>query len=328
MEFTWPFALVSLILIPIYLAFYLWSLRRRHRYRLVYSSLQLVRLAGQQSPLRRHLPPALYLAALAAMAVGLARPYASIPDAEATGTVILVVDVSRSMLAVDIAPTRIAAAKTAIQDFTARQPKGIKIGVVAFSGSAWLITPPTTDRNEVKSAVQYLGLGRGTNIGEGLQVALDTLANPAGYEAPVLANPATRGPIQAPANPEESLVVLLSDGASTTGPPPLDIARELGLAGVRVYTVGLGTVAGDSDGDFGGSRRLNDVTLKGIADQTGGRYFTAENASELHEVYNEIATHNELVQKRSELTFLAAAAAMLFSIAGAVLSSIWFARLP
>jgi Ca-activated chloride channel family protein len=132
----------------------------------------------------------------------------------------------------------------------------------------------------------------------------------------------------APDRPEESIVVLLSDGASTVGPDPVAVAHDLGEMGVRVYTVGLGTATGGTNPGFGNSRRFEEDTLKEIAAETGGRYYTARNASQLEEVYGHIATSHELVEKRTELTFLAVAAAVLFSITGAVLGSIWGARLP
>ena len=326
--FTWPAALFALLLVPLLAAIYIWGLKRRYRHRLLFSSIHLVRTAANAEPsVRRHVPPALYLLAITALVIGLSRPYASIPDTEATGTVILVLDASRSMLATDIAPTRIDAAKSAIRDFARRQPPGIKIGLVAFSGSGWLLTPPTTDRRQLYGAVDYLTLGRGTNIGDGLLVALETIVSPDGPDTSY-AGETLRRPLLAPVNPKESVIVLLSDGASTVGPPPLDVAQELAQVGVRVYTVGVGTAQGAPSPGFGGLRELDDVTLKGIAAATGGKYYTAQNASQLHDIYRQISTHHELVMKRTELTFLAVAAALLFSITGGVLGMLWSARLP
>jgi Ca-activated chloride channel family protein len=218
-----------------------------------------------------------------------------------------------------------------VREFANRQPQGIRIGVVAFSGGATLLTPPTTDRVQVQAAVNYLTLGRGTNVGDGLQVALETIAAP-GFD-PTSEDETARRTFLAPANPEESIIVLLSDGASTVGPSPLDVAHDLARAGIRTYTVGIGTTQGDAGfagGGFGGgsARQLNEVMLKAIADETGGKYYTARNASQLHEVYGQIATHHELVEKRTELTFLAVGAAFAFTLAGGVLGTLWFARLP
>ena len=176
--------------------------------------------------------------------------------------------------------------------------------------------------------MNYLTLGRGTNIGDGLQVALDTISSPQGSDTPEPTNETTPRPLIAPDHPEESIIILLSDGASTVGPPPLEVAHELARVGVRTYTVGIGTTQGDGNMGFGGSRQLNEVTLKAIAEETGGKYYTARDASQLHEVYGQIATHHELVEKRSELTFLAAGAGLLFSAAGSVLGSLWRERLP
>jgi Ca-activated chloride channel family protein len=327
--FTWPALLLSLLLVPLLAALYVLVLSRRRRYYLRYSSVGLVAPAVHRgAAFRRHAPAVFYLLALAAMAIGLARPYATVPNPQATGTVILVIDASRSMLAADIAPTRIDAARVAIRNFTSKQPKGIRIGVVAFSGAAWLIVPPTTDRKQVNGAVNYLTLGRGTNIGDGLQVALETIVSPMDLETPPYTTETTRRPFVAPANPRESVVVLLSDGASTVGPDPIAVASELGKAGVRVHTVGLGTPQGDPTMGFGGARILDEYTLKGIAEETGGKYYTARSASQLHEVYGQLATHDELVTERTELTFLVVAAGLLFSITGGVLGFVWGPRLP
>jgi Ca-activated chloride channel family protein len=179
----------------------------------------------------------------------------------------------------------------------------------------------------VTGAVNYLTLGRGTNVGEGLQVALRTIVSPEPQD-PLTADESVRTLLTAPDRPEESIIILLSDGASTVGPDPLAVAHDLGEMGVRVYTVGLGTDQGVPNAGFGNSRRFEENTLKEIANETGGKYFSARNASQLEDVYDEIATSHELVEKRTELTFLAVAAAALFSVTGAILGSLWGTRLP
>jgi Ca-activated chloride channel family protein len=324
--FETPFLLYGLVLVFVLAALYVLAQRRLRRYTLRYSSTALVREAiGPRPGRRRHVPAALYLAALSAMIVGLARPQAVVPNPEASGTVILVIDSSRSMASLDIAPSRIDAAKTAVAQFVEKQPGGIKIGVVAFAGGALLVTPPTNDRKKVLASVNSLSLGSGTNIGAGLQVALEALLPP-GALTDTTAGATPGLSTQAPDDPGASLVILLSDGASTTGPPPLEVAQVLSKAGVRTYTVGLGTLQGGFGGR--GARQLNEPTLKGIAEETGGQYFNAESAKELHQVYDRIATNNELVQKRMEVTFLAAAAGVLLMLAGGVLGMLWSNRLP
>jgi Ca-activated chloride channel family protein len=331
MDFGWPASLVGLLFVLGFAALYVHSQTRRRRHRLTYSSVQLVRAAADsRQGWRRHAPAALYLAGLAALVFALARPNATVPIPEASGTVILVVDASRSMDATDVRPNRIEAAKAAIREFVRKEPKGMRIGVVAFSASAYLLTPPTEDKATVLGAVNYLSLGRGTNIGEGLQVALDAIAyagDPESAPPPPLpgGKAAPRPPI---VSPDTVSIILLSDGASTIGPDPLEVAGEIARAGVRTYTVGIGTRQGATFGFGGGSRQLDDLTLKGIADTTDGEYFTAENAGELHEIYGSIAKNYLFVHKEMELTVFPAAAGLLLLLASGVLATIWLPRLP
>jgi Ca-activated chloride channel family protein len=331
MTFEWPVLLFGLLLVPLFAAFYVVAQRKRRRYPLTYSSIGLVsRAVGPRQALRRHLPAALYLLALSAMLLGMARPHATVPDPDAIGTVILVVDASRSMLSPDIAPTRIDAAKAAVRAFVLKQPSGISIGVVAFSGSAFLVMPPTPNRDNVVAAVNTLTLGTGTNIGAGLQVALETLApGLTDPESPGTAGGGAAGgmtpPGLLPVDPDAALIVLLSDGASTTGPPPLEVAQLVAEAGIRTYTVGIGTVRGAGGGRL---RQLDESTLKGIADETGGRYFSAADAGELHDIYSSIGRDHELVTKRMEVTFLAAGAGVILLLFSGLLGALWFNRLP
>jgi Ca-activated chloride channel family protein len=331
MGFTWPAALLGLLLVGGFTALYFAAQARRQRQKLTYSSVALVQRASRQNPWRRHASAALYLAALAAFVVALARPNATVPIPEASGTVILVVDASRSMDATDVRPNRIEAAKAAIREFVRKEPKGMRIGVVAFSASAYLLTPPTEDKETVLGAVNYLSLGRGTNIGEGLQVALDAIAYADDLEsAPPPASRGGRPPPRPPiASPDTVSIILLSDGASTIGPDPLEIAADVGRAGIRTYTVGIGREQGGGL-QFGGSRsrQLDDLTLKGIADTTDGEYFTAQNTGELHEVYDRIAKNYLLVHKEMELTVFPAAVGLLLLFASGVLGALWLPRLP
>jgi Ca-activated chloride channel family protein len=326
MSFEWPAALLALLIVPALGYAYWLAQNRRRRFPLTYSSITLVRNAAAPA-WRRHVPPALYLFALTAMVVGLARPQATVPDLEATGTVILVIDSSRSMLETDVRPSRIDAAKAAVRQFIEEQPKGISIGVVAFAGGAELIAPPTTDRRQVVASVNSLQLGRGTNIGDGLLVALDTILFPEYAAEGLVPDQALRQERTAQADVATAIVVLLSDGASTVGPPPLLIARDLSEAGVKTYTVGLG--AGQGGMPFGDRfRRFDEAVLRDIAEETGGEYYAAEDAPELEEVYQRIARENDLVQKRTEVTFLAVAAGLALMLGGGILGAMWSNRLP
>jgi Ca-activated chloride channel family protein len=240
------------------------------------------------------------------------------------------------MASTDIEPSRIEAAKVAVHNFVSRQPKGIRIGVVAFSGGAFLITAPTDNRRQVTAAVDYLQLGRGTNIGDGLGVALDAILDPefAASETPNLTmftmDRQPRANLQPLDNPDQYMIVLLSDGAATTGPAPLEVAREIADVGVRTFTVGLG------DPDFqrgfnqnsGRFMRIDEPVLKAIATETGGEYFPAESASELHEVYKKLSRRYEIITQYTEVSFLAVAVGVVLLTAAGALGLAWGNRLP
>jgi Ca-activated chloride channel family protein len=332
MSFAWPDALLGLLLVPILAAAYAWMQRNRRRYPLRYSSTSLVRQAVESSGLRRHAPAALYLLGLSAMFVALARPTATVISPQSNATVILAVDVSGSMRSADVRPTRIDAAKAAVRDFVKKQPKGVKIGLVAFAEEALLVTPPTTDKQQVIKAVDTLALGRGTNIGDGLRLALAAILEPDQIEfgfGPAASTTPT--PASPSGDPETSVIVLLSDGAATTGPAPLKVADEVAQSGVKTYTVGLGTVSNfaPQTGGFGGRfMELDEATLKGIADKTGGEYFSAQNAGQLHNIYGELTRKEHFVTDKTEVTFLATGVALLFMVAGTVAAILWSGRLP
>lgn len=346
MSFQWPWALVGLGLIPLLVAAYVLMQRRRKKYAVRYASLSLVRDAVGKGPgIRRHIPAAIYLTALTAMIVALARPQAPIEVPHNTGTIVLAIDVSGSMQATDVRPNRMEATKEAARAFVEKQPKGVKIGVVSFSDFGALVQAPTRDKDLVIKAIDRLRPQRGTNIGSGLQVALDAV-----YEGSDLPRPTiTPGPgaaggargtqpratpsAQAQGNgskPPPASIVLVSDGESNVGPPPLEVAQEAVAAGVKVYTVGIGTKEGSVLRIQGRSvfTRLDEETLKGMAELTGGRYLTAQSETELTEVYEDLARERQFEREQTEVTFAVTAAALVLSIIGGVLSLLWFNRLP
>lgn len=329
MSFQWPLALVLLLLVPLLAGVYVWMQNQRRRYALRYASVSLVAQAVGKGPgVRRHIPAALYLLGLTALILALARPEATIPVPSNTGTVILSIDVSGSMLAEDVEPNRMEAAKAAVTDFVNKQPKGVKIGVVAFSDFAALVAPPTVERRPVLDAVSRLRAQRGTNIGAGLQVALEALLYPPDGDAlppPTGPNdPARAMKVQA------GTIVLLSDGQSTTGPPPLEIARDAAEAGVKVYTIGIGTPEGTVVRILGRNQftRLDEATLIGIADATGGKYYNAQDEGDLRQIYAELSRERQIENEETEITFLFAAAALLISVVAGGLGLVWFNRLP
>jgi Ca-activated chloride channel family protein len=337
-SFLWPFALWSLLIVPLVAATYIFMQRRRQRYALRYASLSLLREAVGPGPgIRRHVPPALFLLALTAMFIALARPVSVVTAPSQEGTVVLAIDVSGSMLADDYPPNRLEAAKAAAKAFVERQDEDLRIGVVAFAGDASLVQEPTRERDRVLAAIERLRSQRATAIGRGILVSLDAILEGTEDELPSARylgpEPA---PAPAPVNPDargrsvSATIVLLSDGQNNQYPAPLDVVQEAINRGIRVYTIGMGTVEGTTLRLAGRSIRvrLDEDTLKRIAQLTEAEYFHASNEAELRRVYESITTQVVFRTERTELTaYVTAAAAMLSLLAGA-LSLLWFNRLP
>ncbi len=341
MNFLWPGFLLLLGLIPLLIALYVWLLRRRRRYAVRYSSLSLVReaLAGQ-SRWRRHVPFALFMLALALLIIALTRPVTVVQVPTNETAIILAMDVSGSMCSTDIPPNRLAAAEAAALDFIERQPAGTRIGIVAFAGFAQLIQPPTTDRAALEAAINSLYIGRGTAIGRGIVEALAAIAEVNDSVAPpVREGEVTLTPSPAPARdfvPE--IIVVLTDGVTTTGIDPLLAAQQAAERGVRVYTIGFGTANGSGSscgqqfgggfgggfGGFGGGgfrRGIDEAALEQIAEITDGAYYAASSAGELQSVFADLpitfSTRAEVMEISvafAALGALAAAAAIGLSI--------------
>jgi len=346
MTFLWPTMLWLLLAVPLLVAAYAWLLRRRKRAALRYPGLAIVREAiGPGQAVRRHLPPALFLLALTAMLVAIARPTAVVTLPAQYETVILAMDVSGSMRATDVEPTRLAAAQVAARAFVAEQPGSARIGVVAFGGSATLVQPPTHSRDDVVAAIDRFELQRGTAVGNGILVSLKTIFPGQEFELPSqgaqrarrsASGEAKRG-TAAPASQESAeagsyasaVIVLLSDGQTTTGPDPIDAAQLAAERGVRIYTVGIGTPNGEIlVGDGWSMRvRLDEVALQDIALVTRGEYFYAGTATELKNIYATMSSKMVLEKRESEITALFAAAAALAAVLAALLSMLWFNRI-
>jgi Ca-activated chloride channel family protein len=336
MTFAWPGMLWLLVLVPVLAALQVQILRRRRRdaqrYERVFQS------SGRQRPGRGIaglLPASLFLLGVTISIVALARPSATVMLPSQRGTVILSLDVSGSMKAQDIKPTRMEAVKEAARTFVNVQPRGVRFGIVAFSSTAILVQPPTSDKARVLAAIDRLGPQMYTAIGSGLLTALDAIFPkpasdaPEGPNAPLESAPVPEPPAVAPGSYRSAVIILLSDGQSNQGPAPLDAAEEAANRGVRVFTVGVGTREG-TDLSFGGftfHAILDEATLKRIAAITGGGYFKASSAEELRGIYQSLGTRVHLEQETTEITALAAgAAAALFLLMGA-LSLAWFNRL-
>ena len=325
MTFVWPEALWLLLLLPASIGLYLRVLKSRKRAAVQYANLSVIKEAmGRGLWWRRHLPPALLAFALAAMITAIARPAAVISLPTSHETVILAIDVSGSMRAADVEPTRIEAAQAAARTFIAQQPRSTRIGVVAFAGSAALVQAPTTNRRDVLSAIAALQLQHATAIGSGILVSLKAIF-------PELDFDANRGPDAKPVPPGSysgAAIILLTDGQTTTGPDPVDMARFAAERGVRVFTVGVGTEHGQILTGEGWSMRvqLDEDSLQKVADLTRAEYFYAGNAMDLKKVYESLRTRLVMEERETEVGALFSAMAAAAVLLSATLSLLWFSR--
>jgi Ca-activated chloride channel homolog len=333
-RFEWPMALLLLLVLPLLVGMYVFMQMRRRRYALRYANVPLLKEAVGSGPgIRRHIPVAVYLLALTAMILALARPQGILDTPYASGTIVLAIDVSGSMMAEDVAPNRMEATKRAVREFVERQPRGVEIGIVQFSDFGIISQVPTRDKKQVLEAISRLQPQRGTNIGDGLLAALDAILDAGDMQRsagqPQFPTQPTPGPSTQDGPPPAS-IVLLSDGESNTGPPALRIAEMAAAAGIKVYTVGIGTPEGTILRIQGRNvyTRLDEATLRDIADMTGARYFSAQDEAELRQVYEELARERQVEQEETELTFVLTGAALLLSLVGGALSLAWFNRLP
>lgn len=346
MDALWPGFLLLLGAIPPIIALYWWALRRRRRFVVRYSSLALVRDALPRANWRRHLPFALFLLALASLAVALSRPVAIVAVPTNQTTIILAIDVSRSMCSTDIPPNRLMAAQAAALSFIQSQESSTQIGIVAFAGGAEVVQPPTRDPELLQDAVASLITGQRTAIGSGILRSLDVIAEVDENVAPSVSD-ASSGPKPTPVPRgayAPDIIVLLTDGASNSGPLPLDAARQAADRGVRVYTIGFGTESGSEfpvcpsqlqGGEpFGGGggggrgpggggrfrRGIDEATLKGIAEVTDGEYYSAESAGELVEVFEGLPTHLITKHETTEISVAFAALGALLAATAIILS--------
>lgn len=343
MQFIWPTALWALLVVPVLVGLYILVQRRRRRYALRYASLTLVRDALGKGPgLRRHIPAALFLLALTAMLIGLARPQSVVTLPSEEGTVILAIDVSGSMQAEDVKPNRMEAAKAAAITFVDKQSAAARIGVVSFSDNAAIVQAPTDDKEAVKAAISRLRPQRGTAIGRGILTSLEAIFENSDLDFP--AAPVQPAPGQrvtpAPATPRATRVpegyfapatiVLLTDGENNVFPPPLSVVQEAIDRGIRIYTIGLGSPEGTILRIQGRQirTRLDEATLKQIAELTKAEYYLASNEAELQKVYENLTTTLVLRTEKTEVTFAFTALAALLSVIAGALSLLWFQRLP
>ncbi len=338
--FIWPEMLWGLLALPLLVAAYFWLLARRKQSVLRYANLSLVKEAlGRRGAWRRHLPPALLLLAIAALIFAAARPAAVISLPSQQETIVLAMDVSGSMRAADVKPNRMVAAQEAAKAFVADLPRSVRIAVVAFAGTAAVVQAPTLSRDDVNAAIDRFQLQRGTAIGSGIVLSLATLFPDAGIDLSQITGqrnmPPSPGdkpkkeftPVQ-PGSYNSAAIILLTDGQRTTGPDPMEAAKMASDRGVRIYTVGVGTKEGETIGFEGWSMRvrLDEETLKNIANQTRADYFYAGTADDLKKVYQGLSTRLIVEKKETEISALFAAFGALLVVLAAGLSVWWFGR--
>lgn len=354
MTFSSPELLFALLLVPAALFAYLLLQRRRTRYVVRFTNVALLEnLVPRRPAWRRHVPAALYLVAIAALGFALARPSMTIAVPREEATVMLTMDTSRSMLATDVAPDRLTAAKAAASSFIDKLPPGFRVGLVAFSTEARLVVAPTADRGQLRAALNSLRADGGTALGDaiGLSVdAADLAAGPTGHPAaaPSSPSPGSSAPADLPAAPPASpgsaadeggaplvATVLLSDGKSSTGLlEPLDAAKEAAARGVPVYTIALGTASGtvEVQDNLGRTETIqvppDTATLAAIAKATGARFFEAPTSEDLATIYEGLGSRVGFTMEQQEVTQWFAAGALLMVLAGAGLAAFWFNRIP
>lgn len=357
MSFAWPLALVLLAVVPVLLGAYWWIQRRRRRQAVRFSSVALLRsVLPTRKRWQRHLPIALLLASLVALALAAGRPHMDRSVPYARTSVILALDVSGSMCSTDVEPNRLAIAQEAARRFVEKQPKGLRIGLVVFAGFAELAVPPTIERDALVAAIDSLTVGRGTAIGAAMLKGIDAIAEVNPGVLPV-GDATETGSAPAPAKPGANgyvpdIVVLLTDGRSNRGIEPLDAAPYAVERRIRVYTIGFGTEnpappactraqlggqvfdpsrfgggGGFGGGGFGGGgrggRSADVPTLRAVAAQTGGTYHGAKDADQLRDVFSDLPKNVAKQTRPVEITWIIAAVGALLAAAAVAASIRW-----
>jgi Ca-activated chloride channel family protein len=335
-SFIWPAMLVSLLTIPLLIWLYARNQQRRRKIAEKFSSLLTVEGAeGRTRNWRLHLPAALFLIGLAILMLAMARPQTTVSLPKVQGTLILTFDVSGSMAADDLKPTRMEAAKAAAREFVAQQPLNVQIGVVAFSDSGFSVQAPTDDKEAILASIDRLQPARGTSLANGILVSLNTIAAANAIENPGFYSNLTPAPTQTPTPVPQGVyapaaIILLSDGENTANPDPLEAVQTAADQGVRIFTVGIGTPAGailDVEG-FKVHSQLDEEMLKAISQRTGGEYFNAESEQDLLDIYKNLDTQLVVRPEEMEITSILAGAGVLVLLAGGIFSLAWFSRMP
>ncbi|MBA3944663.1 MAG: VWA domain-containing protein [Herpetosiphonaceae bacterium] len=331
MSFIWPAMLALLLLLPVLVVLYL-EVNGRRRQRLASYGRPGAGQATARRNVRDRIPPILFLAGLAILIVALARPQTAISLPHIEGTVILAFDVSGSMAADDLKPTRMEAAKAAVRDFVQREPSTVQIGVVGFSDSGFAMQAPTNDQATILEAINRLTPQRGTSLAHGIQASLNAISAGSDEEAAIGSNSTpTPTPTPVPKGTYTSaVIVLLSDGENNESPNPVAAAQTATDRGVRIYTVGIGSAAGTTlhINGFTVHTQLDEATLQQISQLTGGTYYNAQSEQSLRTIYDHLDPQLRIKPEQTEVTALFAGVGFLVLLIGSACSLWWFSRVP
>jgi Ca-activated chloride channel family protein len=328
MTFIWPWMLITLLLIPLFVWGNMQLRRKRQQAAADLGPLSVVKDGSGHSPEKRGKILALFsLFGLTLLIFGLSRPEMFVDLPRVEGTVILAFDVSSSMTADDVKPTRIEAAKVAARMLVENQPSTIRVGVVAFGNGGLVVQPPTNDQAAVVAAIDRLNPQGATSLAQGIFTALNAIAGQAIPIDPAALEKST--PVEIGSYPS-AVVLLLTDGENTAARDPLEIAQLAAESGVRIYPVGIGSAEGvvlQIDG-FNVLSRLDEKILKKIAGLTNGAYYHAADSESLHEIYRNVDLQLTIRGEKMEVTALFAGLGLLCFLVGGILSLLWFGRMP
>jgi Ca-activated chloride channel family protein len=336
MTFIWPIMLYSLLCVPVLIFIYTRLQLKRKQVARRYAGFGFAQTGtGRPLGVRRHIPALLFLTGLTVLFIAMARPEAVVNLPRVEGVVMLAFDVSGSMAAEDIPPTRIEAAKAAARAFVERQPVTIQVGVIAFSDSGFTVQPPTNEKESVLAAIERLKPERGTSIGNGILMSLTTIEGRTRQDPPSLYTNLTPAPTATPTPVPEgafshAVIVLLTDGENTVNPDPLAAAQLAAERGVRIYTVGVGSPTGTTlhVNGFTIHTQLDEALLQQISIMTDGEYFNAQSEADLHEIYDNLERQLVIRPEKTEITSLLAGASILLFLIGGLYSLFWFSRVP
>jgi Ca-activated chloride channel family protein len=327
MSFHWPLVLLGLLIIPVLAAVYALMQRRRTKYAVRFTNVDLLANVVSKTPSwRRHIPAILLLLSTALLIVALARPRVEASTTREQGAIMLATDTSGSMTATDVKPDRMTAARNSAKQFVTKIPKQVRLGLVTFDQAARLLVNPTTDRTPVNDALDSLQAQGGTAMGDALSVSVKALQSAFGPKG-LRTKP---GQKHAPAE-----VVLLSDGKNTTGATdPIGVAQTAKKLGIRINTVALGTPTGtvQVQDNLGFTQTIqvppDRPTLRQIAQTTGGRFFSAPDSTKLQQIYKDLGSKVKAKPVKKEVSYVTAGAAIVLILAAGGFSLFWFGRLP